>query len=55
MGKTITEQSFFEYYAEKFDFSSTRIEKTLFYGLAHVLRNLHLKAGLVLKNTDRIL
>ena len=26
--------------------------KTLCYGLAHVLRNLHSKAGLVLKNTD---
>ena len=55
----------FQYHAEKFDFFAYRIavcsvrcvylEKTLCYGLAHVLRNLHSKAGLVLKNTDRVL
>ena len=64
MRKTLTE-SFFQCHVEKFDFLPTEspfvmfrcvyLEKTLCYGLAHVPRNLHSKAGLVLKTTDRVL
>ena len=61
MEKTVTE-SVFKCHDEKFDFSSTELlfamldaynlfRKTFCYSLAHVLRNLHSKAGLVLKNT----
>ena len=64
MRKTVTE-SFFQCHAEKFNFFAYTITvfsvrcvylgKTHCYGLAHVLRNLHSKAGHVLKNTDRVL
>ena len=62
MWKTEAE-SFFECHAEKFDFSSTELlfvmldafilKNFLLQSSAYILRNLHSKAGLVLKNTDQ--